>query len=94
MFEVGEKVVCVKMCDSSDNQPKTHEIIRIHSFYNEDGDPLLYLIFEEYFFDSDGEEQCFDSRNFRKLDRQFTEDLLEKITKEAKEEQKILVIVP
>ncbi len=81
MFEIGEKVVCIKEFPTCLNGPKKHEIVTIHNFNLE-----VFFILSEYLFDSDGMNQAFLNTHFRKLDRQFTEDLLEKITKEVKRE--------
>lgn len=91
MFELGEKVVCIKIADDSTNGPTLNEIVTIQEFYQESGDERLFLVLEEYFYDGDGEEQCFYSPNFRKLDRQFTADLIESLCKGQEKENLITI---
>lgn len=91
MFEIGEKVVCIRLSDSSCNQPTLNEIVTIQEFYQESDDSRLFLVLEEYFYDGDGEEQCFYSVNFRKLDRQFTADLIESLCKGQEKENLITI---
>lgn len=92
MFEVGEKVVCVKVAADTTNGPTLNEIVTIQEFYQESDDSRLFLVLEEYFFDGDGEEQCFYAPNFRKLDRGFTEDLIESLCKGQEKENLIITI--
>jgi len=88
MFEIGEKVVCIHNFKEEGHNPKKGEIVTIIEF---DTEGELCLVLDGYYFDVDGEPQSFYFKCFRKLDHQFAEDLLEEITKQVKEEQKVLV---
>lgn len=91
MFKIGEKVVFV---DSGyappDNLfvlPQKNEIVTIHACST--AHPGCYKI-SEYLTRKDGTGQSFTPDNFRKLDHQYSENLLEEIIEKVKQGDLIL----
>lgn len=84
MFKLHEKVVCIKEFDEPGNQPQINEMVVIDGFEIMDNE--LYLIINGYEIDTDGIPQAFIFYKFRKLDYQFAEDLLNKISLEVSRE--------
>lgn len=91
MFELGEKVVCIKSFPDADNGPGANEIVTIEEFDNSQPDGNLYFVLSEFTFDTDGYKQSFISCGFRKLDRQFTADLIESLCKSQEKENLITI---
>lgn len=91
MFELGEKVVCIHNFKESGNSPSKNEIVTIKRFHNDNDKTSVFLVLEEYRFDSDGTEQGFLQIHFRKLDRKFTADLIESLCKGQEKENLITI---
>lgn len=90
-FKVGEKVVFVMQPDAKPrygspinvfNLPQQNEIVEIHSFYGENHVNLV-----GYLNNKKGGKQSFHIRHIRKLDHQFSEDVIADIIKKVKEEE-------
>lgn len=91
MFKIGEKVVYIDngkpWIHPGGISPKKGEIVTIHghSDYHEG----CYYV-SEYLTDENGVAQSFQSDNFRKLDHQYSENLLEEIVEKVKQGDLIL----
>jgi hypothetical protein len=86
-FKVGEKVVCIGTFsnlfnkEDKENEPKINEIVTISGIK---GNGFLYL--KEYPKSFGLFNQSFNPSKFRKLDHQFSEDVIAKIIKQVQSE--------
>jgi len=97
MFAIGEKVVCIsdlkRNIDDIENgviYPIKNEIYTIREFFEGNGIRLNEIINPKLQY-KDGFNECaFYLKHFRKLDYDFAENLLSEITRQVKEEEKVL----
>lgn len=86
-FKVGEKVVFVMQKGAKPNKnhriPNDNEILTITGVYRKDNN-FFYL--SGYEFDLVGCRQPIHKKHFRKLDHQFSEDVIAEIIKQVKKE--------
>ena len=88
MFKIGEKIVFVgsniKPKMEGFNYPQKGEIVTVHSYCSQyKGN----LDISEYLKDKMGRYQSFNPINFRKLDNDWVEELLARITEEVEDEE-------
>ena len=84
-FKVGEKVVWISesVPNPLSNPPKKGDIVTLKSPCTEFEDNWDILGYE---YNNYGCLQSFHSRHFRKLDHQFSEDVIAEIIKQVQEE--------